>query len=333
MAVTPQSNASLADIAAALLACDSVAVCGHVNPDGDCIGSELALAHALRNAGKRVVCLLAKDDPLGPALSSLPGADELVSADGCDEVFDGFVAVDVPTLDRLGDAAAVHQRALRTFTVDHHAVPERMSDLSYTDADAAATSMLVWELSSHLGSPRSADVASCAYAGLMTDTGRFQYQSVTPEVFECAAEMTQAGADPSEIAKQFYQNRRLASLKLEGIAVSRMHVLAEGKIVLSWITAEDRAACGAEKGDSESVIDALRSIEGVVVACVLKEQEGSVRGSLRAKDDTDVASIAQEFGGGGHRAAAGFTFEGDIESAVAALEARLLRLFGDGEAR
>lgn len=333
MTVTPQTNTTLEAIAEALLGCSSVAVCGHVSPDGDCVGSQLALAHALRKLGKRVFCLLASDEPLDQNLMFLPGADGLLPAasfDGCAEC---FVAVDVPTPERLGAADAVRRAAPLTVTVDHHAVPAAMSRLSYTDPDAAATAMLVWRLVGHLGAGYDPAIATCAYAGLMTDTGRFQYQNADAAAFEAAGQMVAAGADPGAVAREVYQNRRVASVLLEAVAIGHMELLSEGRAALSWLSRDDFAACDAARPDAEPLIDVLRSIEGVRVACMLREQDGQVRGSLRAKDDADVSALARELGGGGHRAAAGFTFDGPLPQAVELLRSRLTALVGGEGAR
>ena len=323
MAVTPQTNATLEDIARELLSHDNYVICGHVSPDGDCIGSQLGLAWALRQAGKNVACVLARDEPVDVNLAFLPGAGELMWAGAYEGPCDSFVAVDVPTPERLGDGAALQKRASFTVTVDHHAVPEAMSLLSYTDPDAASTTMLIWELAGLMGIDRDRLVSTCCYTGLMTDTGRFQHQNADAAAFEAATEMVAAGAAPAEVARHIYQNRSLASIQLEGIAVRHMALSADGEAVLSWLSLDDFASCGAVKPDAEMLIDFLRSIRGVRVACMLREQAGEVRGSLRAKDGTDVAAIAREFGGGGHTAAAGFTLHESLAEGVATIAARL----------
>ena len=141
----------------------------------------------------------------------------------------------------------------------------------------------------------------------MTDTGRFQYQNADARAFSLGAEMVSRGAEPAHIGSAFYQNRTLASVKLEAAAISHLRLIAGGSAALSYVSADDMAACGAVKADAEPLVDILRSIAGVRVACMLREQPDGVRGSLRAKDDTDVSALARRFGGGGHRAAAGFS--------------------------
>lgn len=324
MAVTPQTNTTLAAIACALRERDHFVICGHVSPDGDCLGSQLALAAALRQAGKQCACVLARDEEPPRDLAFLPGFDGLVPAARYEGPCEVFVAVDVPTTERVGDAARLQAAADLTVTVDHHAVPEAMSVLSYTDPDVASTTMLVWELAAVLGAERDRIVATCCYTGLMTDTGRFQYQNADAAAFAAAAEMVAAGAEPAVISRRIYQSRSLASVQLEGRNVDHMALSAGGSAALSWLSQADFEACGACKADAEPMVDVLRAIDGVEVACMLREQpDGEIRGSLRAKGDADVAAIARAFGGGGHTAAAGFTFAGTLVQAVDALAERL----------
>ena len=168
MAVTPQTNTDLGAIAEALRSRDDFIICGHVSPDGDCLGSQLGLAAALKGLGKRVTCLLAKDEPIDERLGFLPGAAELVPAASFDGIARTFVAVDVPTRERIGEAAAALLEGCDlTVTVDHHAVDSTMTDLVYVDPDAASTTMLVWELAGLLGAERAGDVAQCCYTGLV----------------------------------------------------------------------------------------------------------------------------------------------------------------------
>ena len=324
MTVTPQTNTDLASIAEALKAHDDFVVCGHVSPDGDCLGSQLGLAAALKGLGKRVTCLLAKDEPIDERLAFLPGAAELVPAASFDGRAQVFVGVDVPTRERIGEAAAALRDGCElAVTVDHHAVDEAMSDLVYVDPDVASTTMLVWELAGLLGADRAGDVALCCYTGLVTDTGRFQYQNTDAAALAAASAMVAAGADAAGVAREIFQSRSLPSVELEALAVERMRFGADGGWALSWVMRDDFDAVGAVKADAEPLIDALRSLRGVRVACMLRDQGDSVRGSFRAKDGTDVAALARTLGGGGHRAAAGFTVSGPMEAAVERIGALL----------
>lgn len=310
MAVTEQTNTTLNSIAETLSRYDSFAVCGHVNPDGDCLGSQLALALALEQMGKRVVRLLVRDEPIDAGLRFLPGADALVPASSFEGSVQVFIALDVPLVSRIEAAAAIQDGAELKVTVDHHAVDSSMSDLNYVDPDAPATGLLVWDLIRCMDVTPSAEIATCCYTALMTDTGRFQYQNTRSESFAAASEMVSAGASPAVCSREVYQRRSVSSLMLENRMLEHAICSASGSWVLSYLSLDDFSSCNAIKADAEPLVDILRSIDGVEVACILREHPENVRGSLRAKGDfLDVSLLARHIGGGGHKAAAGFTFE------------------------
>ena len=307
----------LPGIAAALLSADNIVICGHVSPDGDCIGSQLALYWALRSLGKKVTCLLAKDEPVDYGLLFLPGVEDMVPAADFDGRADAFVAVDVPNADRMGnEAKRLFNQTGETITIDHHLSDAPMSRVNYVESDAPAAAMIVWKLIPLLGVTPDVRIATCCYAGLLTDTGRFQYQNTTAESLQMAGEMVSAGVDPALVACEVYQNRSRPSIALEKRMLERIEYHGGGQFAISYLKRSDFVETGAIKADAEPMIDVLRSIRGIRVACMLREQEGQVRGSLRAKDDTDVAVLARRFDGGGHKAAAGFTFKGSLDDAI-----------------
>ena len=327
MAQTPQSNCTLEQMAALLADCDDFVICGHVSPDGDCLGSQLALMCALRRLGKRANVVLVKEDAVdGNLCATLPFVDELVPASQYAGACKTFVGVDVPTRERIGEAACGLLDASEvSFTIDHHAVDTTMCEHVYVDPDAASTTLLIWELASYLGVSREGEFATCCYTGLVTDTGRFQFQNTDERAFCFAAEMVACGAKPAEISRQIFQNRTLASVKLEGVAISRMELDLESGVAITRLGLSDFEACCAVKSDAEPIIDVLRSVAGVRAACVLREQEDCIRGSLRAKDETDVSAVAREFGGGGHVAAAGFTLHCGMEEAFNKVKDAMLK--------
>lgn len=323
MTVTQQTNTTLEEIAAVLLRADSVVISGHVSPDGDCIGSQLALSHVLSFLGKNVVGLLADDSPVDETLSYLPGASDLIVAPDENIVADVFVAVDVPTHDRMGRSARHHKACNCTITIDHHAVEGSISDYNYVDPDAAATTMLIWRLAHLMSDDIPKEVPQCCYAGLLTDTGGFQFQNADYDAFAAAADMVAAGANPVMSAQFAYQNVSLATMRLNSIAIDRAVFVCDGAGVVSWITENDMVRFGACKADLDPIIDTLRSIRGVKIACIVREQDGAIRGSLRAKDSTDVSAIARRHQGGGHVAAAGFRMECAIDDAVSTMAEEL----------
>lgn len=327
MTVTPQTNCTLQEIAARMVELNDFVICGHVSPDGDCLGSQLGLAAALRLLGKRVTCVLVKDEPIEANLGRvLAGSDELLFAGSYSGKVGAFVGVDVPTRERIGEhAAALLDQADFSITIDHHAVDDTMCGMVYVDPDAASTTLLIWELAGFLGVERHGAVATCCYTGLVTDTGRFQYQNTDVRAMAFASEMVGEGADPAAVSREVFQNRTYASMQLEATAVLRTEFGPRKRFAIGYLTREDFARFGAQKSDAEPVINALRCIEGVSVACMLREQEDCIRGSLRAKDDVDVAVIARGFGGGGHVAAAGFTLRCSLDEARVQVREALLK--------
>lgn len=319
-------------IADAICSAQTIAISGHTNPDGDALGSALGLGLALsaRFPDKRVTCLLADDAPVPRVYRFLPGADAMVPAVRFEEEPDLFIAVDAPTLERLEDAAAVARRASVTATIDHHPAREEFAQAVVRDADAAATAVLVSDLLAALGCDLTPAVATCLLCGLVTDTGRFQYQNANPEAFVCASRLVAAGADPVHIALEVYQSQRVEYLHLEALVMGRIRTAAEGRVAYSYATSDDLAACGVGHDECDGLIDAVRQIGGAEVCLFLKDGKtpGLVRGNLRSKGALDVSGVAARHDGGGHAAAAGFSFRGTVEEALAAVLPELIELVG-----
>ena len=313
MSATPQSNVGLRKMARLMMDFDDFVVCGHVSPDGDCVGSTLAMVHMLRAAGKRASGLAVSRIP--QSFLFLPGAEELVLAEEFAGPCGCFIAVDVPNVERLGKAAgALHDAAPVTFRIDHHAYPERVSDWSYTDPDAVSASVLVWELAGH-AKLRTPDVATCCYAGLVTDSGRFEYQNTDRRAFKAAAQMIACGVDAAHVTRELYENDSWAALELEKRAFERLELDPEPGWAITYITKEDFEQLEAQPSDAEGIVNTLRRLRDVKVLCCLREQDGAVRLSFRSKCDVNVREIAMSFGGGGHNAAAGATVRMPLDEA------------------
>lgn len=324
------NNASLPEMGEKLLSYNSFAITGHRSPDGDCLGSQLGLAWALRSLGKDADVLLVEDAPVEQALQFLPGLDQAIPAAEYAKTPECFISVDISEPTRLGASLEVMERCPVSFCVDHHAPKARIFDYLYVDYSAASCTMLVWELLKHLRVDVSKDMALCLYTGLMTDTGRFQYQNADARAFRAAAEMIDAGADVGYASTKFFQSRTLASYLIEKDLIDHISLYGQGEFVLSYLTLDDFETSGAVKADAETAIDVVRSLAGVRIACVLKEHEHFIRGSLRAKDDTNVAEIAALWDGGGHKAAAGFTLHMSLDEARALVTDTICQRFGFG---
>ncbi|MDR2106738.1 MAG: DHH family phosphoesterase [Coriobacteriales bacterium] len=294
----------------------TVAICGHVNPDGDALGSALALAAWLRAQGHLVTMLLAKGRTAPELYGFLRNYDFVPAADYT-EVPDLFIAVDLPNDERLGDAQAVFERAGDTLVVDHHPDYTGFANHYFGDTTAAATGLIVWRLITASGVPITREMAEYCYVSLITDTGRFAFQNTTTEAFVAASEMMTAGVDPAAVSAKVYDSKSLASLRLDARLISRIDYAAGGRVVWSWVTEDDFRELGVSRDETEGLPTILRSVKGTEVAILLREEGGKIRVNLRAKAGCDVGEFARRFDGGGHKAAAGFTLEATLEEAKA----------------
>ena len=298
----------------------TIAISGHTNPDGDALGSVLGLGASIRaqfpdKARRLSACPTMAPSRAYTAFCPLPG--RLEPAVRHAEAYDLFISVDVPTLERLEDSAAVAKQARGRVVIDHHPSREEFGDVTVRVTSAAATAVLVYELLDAAGWPCTPDIASCLLTGLMTDTGRFQYQNANPSAFACASRLVDAGAQPARIALEVYQSQRIEYLHLESIVMSRIETHACGRVAYSYAFASDLVECGVKPAECDGLVDIVRQVDGSELCLFLRESEpGVVRGNLRSKGKLDISGIAVELGGGGHAAAAGFTFHGTVAEAA-----------------
>jgi len=268
----------------------------------------LGLCLALREIGIPAVPTLADERGPNETYSWLPGFG-LYAAAADLEVPSVFVALDTPIPDRLGAAQALAEQAGTLVVIDHHPDAREYGDVHALDPTAAASGQLVWQLLDALGAPATPEIALCCYAALLTDTGRFQYQNTTPAALRVAADMIDAGVDPSEAARLIYHNRSVASLALEARAMSRLTLANGGRVAYAWVTDADFEETGALPEEAEHLPDAVRALGGVDAVVLMRERGDEVRVNLRAKTGFDVGRVARHFSGGGHKAASGFTWE------------------------
>ena len=318
--VFAQQRESFAQIVGLIDDAQTICVCAHTNPDGDALGSGLALAQLIRQrwGGKRVTNLLADDDALPRLYRFLPGAGDFVRPSDYHESPDLFISVDLPVRERLNRAQEVLARAAHVAVIDHHPTSAPFGEASVVRPDAAATGVIIAELGLFIGATITADIANCLFCAIVTDTGRFQYQNADSEAFETASMLVDAGASPSMISLNVYQSFRLAYLHLEAVVMGRIVTFDKGRISYSYATRSDLERTGALPDECDGLIDVVRSVQGSQVALFLKEQpDGSVRGNLRSKGAHDISGVARAMGGGGHRAASGFTVRGSSDDALA----------------
>jgi phosphoesterase RecJ-like protein len=304
---------------------EDVALACHMNPDADALGSMLGLSNFLRVRGTRTVCSYG-NEPLEPPrwAALLPGHDRLVPPSAFPPEPAVMVTCDCASFDRLGMLGASASQAGELIWIDHHRSNDGFGTVRLVDPDASSTCEMVFRLIETMGGDFDRDVALCLYAGLVTDTGRFQYQATTPETLRIAARLREHDFDHAGLVRAMYEDNDPSFLRLLGIALGRMAEVPEASVIWTYLTQADLAEAGIAPGDTDDLIDVLRTARNVDVAAVLKQQrDGRFKVSVRSRGGHDLSAVASSFGGGGHRLAAGYTSEhgpeGTIERLVAAL--------------
>jgi len=317
--------------ARALCSAQRVVLAGHVNPDGDTLGCILALAHVLKELDRDVTVL--SSDGVPEIYRWLPGV-EWVQTGTERRDFELAIVCDAGALERVGSSVrAVMETAPCLIDIDHHVADGPFGQIRILDATAAATAELVWKLIRAMETLAcrplaTRAVAECLMTGLITDTGSFRFMNVTPRTFELAARLERLGALPAPIAELVFENRSYASVKLLGRALDSLQIVPNGQVAWAHVTAQDFAELNAEDAETEGIVNHVRAIAGVQVGILFREVPGKkVRVSLRARDGADVNKVANVFGGGGHRLAAGCSIEpplADVEQRVVAETVRQL---------
>ncbi|WP_448627405.1 DHH family phosphoesterase [Geodermatophilus sp. URMC 64] len=319
----PSVAAVLAEAAAARA---TVVLSGHVQPDADAVGSTLALAEGLRRRGARVLPTFPDPFVLPASLGWLPGADAFVPSSEVPASPDVFVSLDAASPGRLGELAGLLESAATAVVIDHHASNPGFGDVSLVDPSAPATVTLVAAVLDDLGVLVDRRIATCLYAGLAADTGSFRFGSTRPETHAFAARLLATGIDHADISRRLFDTAPFGWLGLLSVVTGRA-VLEAGigaGLVWTWSSTAEAAEHGLPGEQLEALVDVVRSTQEADVACVLKGQDdGSWSVSLRSRGATDVARVAMALGGGGHRAAAGYTSWQDRETTVAALRKQL----------
>jgi phosphoesterase RecJ-like protein len=285
-------------------------VCSHSRPDGDAVGSMLAMGMLLEQMGKRADLVTA--DRLPHVYRELPGADAIRCAMRVHGPYDAVILLECDGLERA------KLRGLEPFfliNIDHHTSAREFGHLNWIDRQAASVGELVHRLVKAAGGTVTPDMATCLYTTVLTDTGGFCYGGTRASTFALAQELTLAGADPIRIARDIYFSTPTARLLLLGAALSNLK--REGRLAWLWITHQDVVRTCAAEEDCEGIVNYAISIAGVEAAAFLRElPEGIIRLSLRSKGRLDVAEIAVKLGGGGHENAAGVTLEGPLSRAL-----------------
>jgi phosphoesterase RecJ-like protein len=306
-------KASFHEIAGAINQANRIAILSHIRPDGDAIGSQLALALSLQQSGKEISAW--NEDGLPESFRFLEKSDLICRPPSNPEKFDLAVALDTASQQRLGTALQAIRHADRWINIDHHASNPGYGDFVYIDPIAPATGQIVYEFlrAENLPIPRAA--ADALYAAISTDTGSFRYSNTTARTFEIVAELIRSGTNAAAIASQLYESYPKRRVQLLGEILSQARFDADDKIASMTLSNEAKQRLEIHPDDIDGLIDSIRAVKTVVVALFFEElPEGKVRLSMRSKDDrVDVNKISGEFGGGGHPRAAGARIRGNLE--------------------
>jgi phosphoesterase RecJ-like protein len=290
----------------------------HYRPDGDGLGSMLALGEALRNRGKEVQILIAGNfperykflDPDGHVQSFAPPGERWRKAELA-------VVMDTGTWNQLNDVGPVlRELPAKRAVIDHHMTQDDLGATRFVDTSAEATGRLAFEAITALGVPLTATMAENMFVAVAMDTGWFRHSNTTPATFALVSELTRAGARPEFLYELLFERNTLARLKLKGLALGRLQCIGNNRVAYTEVRGDDYTATGANPQDSEDLVNYTRSVIGVEVGVLFMEQpRGGVKVSFRSRSTVDVAQLAEKFGGGGHKRAAGAVVEASLEEA------------------
>lgn len=290
---------------------EKIVIITHENPDGDAIGSSLAMKLALKQLGKDADVII----PEFPrTFEFLPGIEE-VQKESEIEKYDLAIALDCASVKLLNGFTKYFDNAKVKVVIDHHSSNTMFADYNYVNQDAPACAQLLLVVFSYFNIEVTKEIGTCILAGIITDTGGFRYDGVTADTFRFVSELCEKGIKVSKVYQQVFASKTRAKFELHKIALDRLEFLEDGKVTFTYITKADEEKVKAENGDYDGIVENGRDVEGVEVSVFLRETEKGIKVSLRSKNFVNVSEVAMMFGGGGHIRAAGCTIQGSIEQA------------------
>ena len=290
---------------------NSIVILTHENPDGDAIGTGLALYNALKQYGKNPDIII----PEYPrTFEFLPGAEEIKKESNI-EKYDLAISVDCATVKMLNGFSNYFENATVKVSIDHHSTNTMFGDLNYVSPDAPACAQILLVVLEYFKIEITKEIGTCILTGIITDTGGFKYSSVTAETFEFVAWLLNRGVNVSKIYRRVLQIKTKANFELSRIAADRLEFFEDGKVVFTYITEEDMESVNAENGDHEGIVEMGRDIEGVEVSIFLRQTDKGCKVSMRSNEYVNVSDVCLLLGGGGHIRAAGASMQCTIEQA------------------
>jgi phosphoesterase RecJ-like protein len=318
---TPSAETTAAHIAAEIQRRQRFVVASHARPDGDAIGSSMALALALRSLGKDV--RVVSRDHVPPQMQVFPGVDSIDIVDRVEEPGDAVIVMECGDVERTGIQGLAGGFVIN---IDHHPGNTMYGAMNWLDLSAAACGEMAFELIGQLGVPLSSDIATHVYIAILTDTGAFHYANITPRTFDICRQCVEAGVDPPAVARSIFDSNNLARLKLYGAVLHRMQLDASGRIAMVSVDQQLARECGGTYEDTEGLVNLPLTVKDIVAVAFFKEQgPDDWRVSMRSKGAIDVNAVAREFGGGGHANASGCSARGTFTALKTLFEGKLAR--------
>ncbi len=307
------------EVLSAVFSAGSVLLFCHISPDGDTLGSALALKLRFERMGKQAHVMV--DGFVPSYLAFLPGADGILTPESPVPAHDLALAVDVASADRLGKCESLFAAAEKTALIDHHGTNSGYAQVNMIDADAPATAILVYRLFEQMELSMTQEEAICLYTALSTDTGNFIYDSTNAESFSMMSGLMQAGLPLAEYSRMLFRQKEEKHVRLLAEALPSLRVSRDGKVAGLYVTQAQMDKVGANGGHAEGIVNYAIDLEGVCMAYFIRElPDGRHKASLRALEPYRVDDIAAQFGGGGHRLAAGVTLDMPLDEAVRTIE-------------
>ena len=290
---------------------EKIVIITHENPDGDAIGSSLAMKLALNQLGKNADVIIPE---FPKTFEFLPGINE-VKKESNIEKYDLAIALDCASIKLLNGFTKYFDNATVKVAIDHHSSNTMFADYNYVDQDAPACAQLLLVVFSYFNINVTKDIGTCILAGIITDTGGFRYEGVTADTFRFVAELCEKGIKVTQVYSQVYASKTRAKFELHRIALNRLEFLEDGKIAFTYVTKADEEQVEAKNGDYDGIVENGRDVEGVEVSVFLRETDKGIKVSLRSKNYVNTSEVAMMFGGGGHLRAAGCNIQGTIDQA------------------
>jgi phosphoesterase RecJ-like protein len=292
----------------------------HVRPDGDSIGSQMALAYALAHLGKQVHVV--NRDPAGPGLQAFPGVGSIEIADHVEGDYDAAIVLECGDLSRTGVADLAR---FFIINIDHHPGNAMFGAINWFDGSAAACGEMVFDIIAALGTPLTVEMATHIYMAILTDTGSFHHSSISPRTFDICRQALEAGVDPVAVARTVFDDNNIGRLKLFGAVLSSIQMDESGRLANIYLDREMARQAGGTYDDTEGLINLPLTVKKIQAVAFFKEWDnGEYRVSLRSKGEIDVCQVAKRFGGGGHKNASGCTVPGPYAQARATITGLVL---------